>query len=185
MRNFSLRLARRLNAHLTESANENELRFGIENLLIQMILVLCMSLIAGLFHVFGPMLLFMLSLVGVRSFTGGIHLRQFHQCVILTNILCFGSLALCASFTSPVFYGLLEGLAVLAIWRWAPDMRYKRRKTEQDRRRARNISRILSTALALLSLLEMGMINQGPGRILACSLAATAVSLALAQRTAS
>ena len=46
MRNFSLRLARRLNAHLTESVNENELRFGIENLLIQMILVLCMSLIA-------------------------------------------------------------------------------------------------------------------------------------------
>lgn len=112
-------------------------------------------------------------------------MRQFHQCVILTNILCFGSLALCAYFTTPVFYGLLEGLAVLAIWRWAPDMRYKRRKTEQDRRRARNISRILSTALALLSLFEMGMINQGPGRILACSLTATAVSLALAQRTAS
>ena len=37
MRNFSLRLARRLNAHLTEPVNENELRFGIENLLIQMI----------------------------------------------------------------------------------------------------------------------------------------------------
>ena len=51
MRNCSLRLARRLNAHLTEPVNENELRFGIENLLIQMILVLCMSLIAALFHV--------------------------------------------------------------------------------------------------------------------------------------
>ena len=95
------------------------------------------------------------------------------------------SLVVKPSFTIPVFYGLLEGLAVLAIWHWAPDMRYKRRKTEQDRCRARNISRILSAVLALLSLLEMEMINQGPGRILACSLAATAVSLALAQRTAS
>ena len=183
MRNLSLKLARWLNGQLNEPVNENDLRFGIENLLIQGILILCMSSIALVFNCIQEMLIFMLSLVAVRSFTGGIHLHRFLHCLLVTHCVCFGCIALTQFLHHPGIYIFLDLLSLGVVWRWAPDMRYKRRKTEQDRQRARRLSRGLTGICSIFSVLELLAINQGMGRILACSLTASAVSLALTQKT--
>lgn len=183
MRNFSLKLARWLNGQLNEPVNENDLRFGIENLLIQGILILCMTGIALVFNCVQEMLVFMLSLVAVRSFTGGIHLHRFSHCLLVTHSVCFGCIALTQFIPNPGLYVLLDLLSLGIIWKWAPDMRYKRRKTEQDRQQARRLSRILTSICGIFSVIELLAINQGMGRIIACSLTASAISLALAQKT--
>lgn len=183
MRNFSLKLGRWLNGQLNEPVNENDLRFGIENLLIQGILILCMTGIALVFNCVQEMLVFMLSLVAVRSFTGGIHLHRFSHCLFVTHSVCFGCIALTQFIPNPGIYVLLDLLSLGIIWKWAPDMRYKRRKTEQDRQRARRLSRILTSICGIFSVIELLAINQGMGRIIACSLTASAISLALAQKT--
>ena len=129
------------------------------------------------------MLVFMLSLVAVRSFTGGIHLHRFSHCLLVTHSVCFGCIALTQFIPNPGIYVLLDLLSLGIIWKWAPDMRYKRRKTEQDRQRARRLSRILTSICGIFSVIELLAINQGMGRIIACSLTASAISLALAQKT--
>lgn len=75
----------------------DEVRFGIELILTQTILFLIILSIGIFYHMIIETLVFMIVLVGLRTFVNGYHAKSFYRCMFLTTGLYLATVILANS----------------------------------------------------------------------------------------
>ena len=108
MYNIALKLAVILNHALDNKYPLNKLRYGIELIITQSILLISMTIFSVLSGTLVELFCFLIPLVLIRTFSGGFHSKTFSECFIITNSVCFTSIYLSETIDNNLFYTLIS-----------------------------------------------------------------------------
>lgn len=120
MYNFAQKLANILNNALDNRYPLNKLRYGIEILFTQSILIISMTLFSIMSNNLLELVFFMIPLILIRTFSGGYHSKTFFECFIITNCVCFISIYLSKIIDNHLFYICITIISYIIICLFSP-----------------------------------------------------------------
>lgn len=120
MNKFAEKLAKIINSSLSNQYPSNELRYAIELIISQGLLILSLIIISRITHTFENLISFIVPLFLLRTLCGGYHAKTFTECFIITNSACFGSIFFSRIVDNDLVYVLIGLLSTIIIFIYSP-----------------------------------------------------------------
>lgn len=178
MNKFSLKLALLINNFLNNQYSTNELRYAIELLLSQCILLFFMFTVSIVTNSTLQFIGFIIPLFFLRSFSGGYHSQSFFECLIITNTICFGSIFLSNTITNHYFYLLTTLISSAILVKYSPITSRNLSTKQISKNRRLSLFFTLVFTLCILFKINFSILNY---KILCFILLSVAVSLLISK----